>query len=295
MLALAAVSGAIGGCTDERAGGDGAADARRVAPGAELMAQEAPQVQRPFVEKGYVMTPRMGPDETPGRYPFYWTRAIYSSGGRGGYGYGYGYGYGRGSAWDTDFPKGDQQFLVVLKRLVRLNAYDWENPVSLADPELRRFPVVYAVEVGEMDLTDEEVEGLRSYLDAGGFLIVDDFWGTREWDQFEYNIHRVLPDKPIVELSLDHELFSTYYDIAQIKQVPNIGNARRGGRTWESDGRVPHVRGIFDDDGRLMVVINYNTDLGDAWEWAEDPWYPLEYSTFAYELGANMIVYAMSH
>jgi hypothetical protein len=184
---------------------------------------------------------------------------------------------------------------VVLKRLVRLNADDGENAVSLADPGIRRFPVIYAVEVGRMDMTDEEVEGLRSYLDAGGFLIVDDFWGTREWAQFEYNMSRVFPDRPIVDLGLEHPLFSAYYDIEKVLQVPNINNGARGYQTHERDGYVPFVRGIMDDDGRLMVVINWNTDLGDAWEWAESPLYPLEYSTFAYEMGANMIVYGMSH
>jgi hypothetical protein len=230
----------------------------------------------------------MDPAETPGRYPFYWTRAVYSGASRG-------FGRRGGGSWATDYPKGDRQFLVVLKRLVRLNAYDWENAVALTDPNLRRFPVIYAVEVGRMDMTDEEVDGLRSYLDAGGFLIVDDFWGTREWQQFEYNIRRVFPDKPMVELGLDHPLFSAYYDIEEVLQVPNINNGAGGYQTHERDGYVPHVRGIFDDNERLMVVINWNTDLGDAWEWAESPYYPLVYSTYAYEMGANMIVYAMSH
>jgi hypothetical protein len=289
-LAFAAASLTIGACGGSTGGGArteliGGADAHPTTIGSSLMAQEAPPaVGRPSVG---VRGPRMNPDETPGRWPFYWTRAIYSSYGRRGWGRG-------GGSWRTDYPKGDQQFLVVLKRLVRLNAYDWENAVSLADPKLRRFPVVYAVEVGNFALTPEEVAGLRSYLDAGGFLIVDDFWGSREWANFENNIRLVFPDRPIVELPLDHPLFSAYYDIEEILQVPNITNAQYG-QTSERDGYVPHVLGISDDEGRLMVVINWNTDLGDAWEWAEDPSYPLVYSTFAYELGTNMIVYGMSH
>ena len=256
-------------------------------PDRGVMTQEAPPaVGRP--SGAGALGPRMHPAETPGRYPFYWTRAVYSDSSRG-------FGRRGGGSWATDYPKGDRQFLVVLKRLVRLNAYDWENAVSLTDPNLRRFPVIYAVEVGRMDMTDEEVDGLRSYLHAGGFLIVDDFWGTREWQQFEYNIRRVFPDKPMTELGLDHPLFSAYYDIEEVLQVPNINTGARGYQTHERDGYVPHVRGIFDDNERLMVVINWNTDLGDAWEWAESPYYPLVYSTFAYEMGANMIVYAMSH
>jgi len=228
----------------------------------------------------------MDPSEASGRWPFYWTRVIYSGYGR--------RGWGGGGSWATDYPKGDQQFLFVLKRLVRLNAYSWENAVSLADPKLRRFPVIYMVEPGWMDMTDSEVAGLRGYLDAGGFLIVDDFWGLRQWNVFEYNIRRVYPDKAIVDITLDHPIYSAYYDIDEVKQVPAIGNTRRG-YTSECWGCEPEVKGMYDDEGRLMVIINFNTDLGDAWEWAEDPRYPLEYSTYAYEMGANMIVYAMSH
>ncbi|MCH2464553.1 MAG: DUF4159 domain-containing protein [Gemmatimonadetes bacterium] len=181
-------------------------------PGADFMSQQAPpRVSRPsFVDP---RGPRMNPNEIPGRYPFYWTRAIYSGWGRRGW----------GQSWATDYPKGDQQFLVVLKRLVRLNAYDWDNAIRLDDPILRRFPIIYAVEVGGMDMTNPEVEGLRNYLEAGGFLIVDDFWGQREWDVFEYNIRRVYPDRPIVDITLDHPIYSAYYDIEEVKQVPPLG------------------------------------------------------------------------
>ena len=249
--------------------------------GSEFLSQQVPpRVNRPsFVDP---RGPRMDPNEIPGRYPFYWTRAIYSGWGRRGW----------GQSWATDYPKGDQQFLVVLKRLVRLNAYDWDNAIRLDDPILRRFPIIYAVEVGGMDMTNPEVEGLRNYLDAGGFLIVDDFWGQREWDVFEYNIRRVYPDHPIVDITLDHPIYSAYYDIEEVKQVPAIGRAMYPAECY---GCTPYVKGIYDEAGRLVVIINFNTDLGDAWEWAEDPRYPLEYSTYAYEIGANMIVYAMSH
>jgi hypothetical protein len=226
----------------------------------------------------------------PALHEFYFTRAIYSSYGRPGL-----RGFGRGGSWDTDYPKADRQFLIVIEEILGLDAFDFENAVSLADPELRRYPFLYALEVGRMELTEEEVRGLRDYLYAGGFLVVDDFWGTQEWNVFEYNMRRVLPGRPFVELDLDHPLFQAFYEIDEIKQVPNVNNGRRGGPTWERDGFEPHVLGIFDDNDRLMVVINWNTDLGDAWEWAEDPYYPLELSTFAYEMGANLIVYGMSH
>lgn len=225
------------------------------------------------------------PPAEPG-HAFYFTRAVYS-GGRG---------YRDRGAWATDFPKADEQFLFVLGRMLpMLDLYRGPHPVRLDDPELRRFPFLYVLEVGYMNLTEAEVEGLRGYLQAGGFLLVDDFWGTRQWENFEREMARVLPGRPIVEIPLDHPLFRQFYSIEEVIQVPAYSNARWGGPTYEQDGYVPHVRGIFDEDGNLMVVINWNTDLGDAWEWSEQPDYPIEYSNFAYEMAINLITYAMTH
>lgn len=226
----------------------------------------------------------------PPGYAFYFTRARYSDF-RGPYG---GFGGRRRGSWATDYPKADIQFMIGLKRLTVIDAYDYDNAVALDDPALRKYPVLYAVEVGRMALTPEEVDGLRSYLMAGGFLIVDDFWGTWEWANFEQQIRRVLPEYPIVDIPMDHPLLSTLYRIDEIVQVPNVWQGRRGGPTWERDGYVPALRGIYDDEGRLMVAISWNSDLGDAWEWAEDPWYPIRFSNFAYQLGVNMIIYGMT-
>ncbi|MEX2584539.1 MAG: DUF4159 domain-containing protein [Gemmatimonadota bacterium] len=225
----------------------------------------------------------------PGERPshnFYFTRAVYTS-------WGGGFGWGR---WATDFPQADRWIVNVLGRLTGVDVSPLENPVRLDDPDLRRYPFLYALEVGDMALRDREIEGLRNYLLAGGFLVIDDFWGAYEWDNFEREFRKVLPEYEIVDLPLDHPIFSTFYQIEQIIQVPNVGQGIRGGPTHErgETGRIPRVRGIFDEDGRLMVIINWNTDLGDAWEWAEDPQYPLQYSTFAYQMAANFIVYAMT-
>ncbi len=219
---------------------------------------------------------------------FYFTRGIFSDW--------RGYGRRGRSAWDTDYPKADRQFLWGLKRLTNIDAYDSENAILLTDPDLRRYPFLYMLEVGSMQLTPPEVEGLRDYLAAGGFLFIDDFWGTRQWDNFEWEIHNVLPGSQIVELPADHPLFSTFYVIEEILQVPNHSiSYNPNGPTWEYGGYVPHVRAIFDERDRLIVLINWNTDLGDAWEWAEDPYYPLEYSTYAYQIAINAIIYSMSH
>jgi len=223
--------------------------------------------------------------EPGGPREFYFTRAVYSSGGR----------RFRRQAWATDYPKADRQFLTVLRRLINLDASEYENAVRLDYPDLRRFPFLYALEVGDMALSEPEVEGLRNYLLAGGFLMIDDFWGTWQWENFQYEMSRVFPDRPIVDIPMDHPIFNMVYDIHEILQVPNVGNGVRGGPTYEQDGYVPAARGIFDDQGRLVVAINWNTDLGDAWEWADNPYYPLKFSTFAFEMGVNFIVYAMSH
>lgn len=218
-------------------------------------------------------------------HEFTFARAAYSGRGRG-------WGW---ESWATDYPKADRQFMIGVKRLTRIDAYGGEHPIRLDDSELRRYPFLYAVEVGRMALTEKEVLGLRQYLAAGGFLLVDDFWGSWEWAVFEEQIHRVLPGRPIVELPIDHPVFHTVYDIKQVLQVPNVRNGMMGGPYWEQDGREPFCRGIFDEQGRLVVMINGNSDMGDAWEWAENPYYPLDRSTFAYQLGINAIVFAMTH
>jgi hypothetical protein len=224
------------------------------------------------------------PSFTPGAQhgrAFYFTRAIYSG--------------WRGYSWAIDYPEADQHFVFGLRRLTRIDAYELENPVRLDVPELRRYPFLYALEVGRMSLSEPEARGLRDYLLAGGFLVIDDFWGSREWANFESDIGRVLPGYPIVDIPLDHELLRIFYRIEELVQVPNVGSGMRGGPTWEQDGFVPTLRGIYDDDGRLMVVINWNTDLGDAWEHADNPYYPLKFSNFAYRMGVNLVIYGMTH
>jgi len=227
-----------------------------------------------------------GPDPKDVPHEFYFTRAIYS---------GWSWG-GRGGSWYVDYPKADQQFLVGVRRLMLLDAFPLDHALPLTDPALYRFPFLYIVEPGRgMNLTEEEVARLRRFLLGGGFVVVDDFWGSAEWDNWEYQIGRVLPEFTIVDLPLDHSLFHSMYDVKEIQQVPNVGNGCYGPPYSERDGIVPHVRGIFDAQQRLMVVINWNTDLGDAWEWAEQPCYPLKFSTYAWEMGINFIVYGMSH
>ena len=213
-------------------------------------------------------------------HSFYFTRGIYT---------------GRGDDWATDAPEADLWIIRVVQRLTNLDISQEENYVAFDDPDLGRFPFLYILEVGDMRLRDSEVEGFRNYLLKGGFVMVDDFWGTRQWRNWEEEIRRVLPEYEIVDIPLTHPIFTTVYDVNEIVQVPVVDRGCSGGPTHQGDGRVPYVRGIFDDDGRLMVVINWNTDLGDAWEWAEEACYPLYYSTYAYQVATNTFMYALTH
>jgi hypothetical protein len=199
-----------------------------------------------------------------------------------------------GPRWAIDYPKADQQFLVALRRLSVVDAYPSDHALEIERDSLRDFPFLYMLEVGSLDLSEEKIEKLRNYLLAGGFLVIDDFWGRWEWETFDDQMRLVLPHHDIVDIPLDHPVFHAFYEMREIVQVPNVFQGSTGQPTHEYDGYVPRVRGIFDRDGRLMVLINWNTDLGDAWEWADNPQYPLRFSTYAYEMGINFVIYAMS-
>jgi hypothetical protein len=216
---------------------------------------------------------------------FYFTRLMYSDArGAGGW---------RGAAF-TDYPEAETHLLQGLSRLTRLATGAEGVTIGLADDELMKFPWLYAVEVGRWHLDDLEAARLREYLLRGGFLMVDDFWGTYQWAVFVESIQRVFPDRPIVELGEDHELLHVLYDLDQRIQIPGRSYFSTG-VTWQQDGYVPYWRGIFDDDGRLMVAINFNMDMGDAWEHADDPFYPQPMTALAYRFAVNYVIYAMTH
>ncbi|HXV26517.1 MAG TPA: DUF4159 domain-containing protein [Candidatus Paceibacterota bacterium] len=197
--------------------------------------------------------------------------------------------------WATDYPKADEQFILGVRRLANLDIYPRAHVVRIGD-ELHRYPFLYAVEVGNMCLTDIEAAQLARVLDGrGGFLMVDDFWGELQWDQFAGQMAKVLPGRPIRELPMSHPVFRSFYDVRETVQIPNIIQALAGGSTAECEGCEHRVYGIEDERGRLVVLILHNTDLGDAWEWAENPYFPLAMSNYAFKMGINAIVYAMTH
>jgi hypothetical protein len=184
-----------------------------------------------------------------------------------------------------------------LRNWVRSNLLISDDPiaVSMNDKKIFDYPFVYAVEPGYMELSTEDAAALREYLMRGGFLMLDDFWGEYEWENVQEQMRKVFPEYSIRELPLDHPLFHCYYDIDEVVQVPSVGNIIYRGRTDEKGGVTPHYEAITNDDGRVMVFIARNADNGDAWEWIDEPRYPLKYGLAAYKLGMNAIVYAMTH
>jgi hypothetical protein len=223
----------------------------------------------------------------------------------GGYGGGFGRRGGRGGgSWTTDFPDSDLNFSFRLQQLTSLKVNPHPVQIPLTDPTLFDYPFIYIVEPGRLLFTDDEVAALRKYLLAGGFLMVDDFWGDYQWQNWYEQIKRVFPDRDPEELPLDHEVFNIVYRLKEKPQVPSINAAMQGrayGITWEEghggDCRTIHYKGISDDKGRLMVIMCHNTDLGDGWEReGEDPWYFEEFAQKkAYPMGINIVVYAMTH
>lgn len=202
----------------------------------------------------------------------------------------------RRGSWPTDFPKADRQFVQGVRRLTLIHTRSAEQVIDLDldDGEIFYWPWVYAVEVGHWDLTDQQCRLLREYLLRGGFLMVDDYHGEREWGVFTASMNRIFPDRPIVEIPNDDPIFHVLYDLSERIQVPGTAALRRG-VTYEYGGVVPHWRSIRDDKGRVMVAMCFNQDNGDAWEWADSPAYPERATSQAYRLGINYIIYAMTH
>jgi hypothetical protein len=204
--------------------------------------------------------------------------------------------YGWRGKWMTDYPKADEQFIMGLRNWCRSNLAISDDPISFppTGKELFKYPFVYIVEPGYMDLSTEDAANLREYLTRGGFLMLDDFWGEYEWQNVQEQMRKIFPGYQIQELPLNHPIFHCYFDIDEVVQVPNV-NYIYTGVTSEKGGYVPHYEGITDETGRVMVFIARNADNGDAWEWIDEPQYPLKFGLAAYRLGMNLIVYSMTH
>ena len=205
--------------------------------------------------------------------------------------------WGHRGKWDTDWPTSDRNFIRQLRGQTNVTVNSKEKIVDIASSELFDYPFGYMVDVKRLKLTDAEAGNLREYLLRGGFILVDDFHGKQSWKQFYKQLKKIFPDREPMDIPISHPIFHCFYNINELMQIPGSGAARRG-RTYErsSDGGR-HVRclGIYDDNGRLMMMINFNTDLGDAWEHAADAFYPRKYSDMAFKLGINAVIYSLTH
>jgi len=215
-----------------------------------------------------------------------------------------GRGYGRGGGWAVDFRDADLNFSFRLQQLTALKVDPEGKVLRLTDPELFSHPFIYIVEPGALEFSDEEVKTLRRYLLSGGFLMVDDFWGDYEWENLYEQIKRVFPDREPRELPLDHPIFHCVFDLKEKPQIPNFRTGEESQITHVTyeyghgpGVETPHYRAIFDDKGRMMVIICHNTDLGDGWE--REGVYEYYFREFsekkAYPLGINIVFYAMTN
>jgi hypothetical protein len=202
-----------------------------------------------------------------------------------------------GTSWTQDYPRADRHFSMALRRLSRIHVRSVEQPVNLEDGEdVFNWPWMAVGEMGDWLLTPAQAAKLRDYLLRGGFLYMDDFWGQNEWDRFMVSMNAVFPDRPIVEIDNADAIFHTVYDLNDRYQI--LGQWALGGRGMYNQrvaGTVAQWKGIYDDHHRLMVAMTFNSDVGDSWEFADDPGYPDEYSELGIRIGVNYVMYSLTH
>jgi hypothetical protein len=199
--------------------------------------------------------------------------------------------------WTMDYPRSDRHLLAGIKRLTRIDTRSVEQVVDLdGTDEIYNWPTSYGVEVGHWQLPDVQAKQLRDYLLRGGFFMCDDFHGDQEWSTFMASMSKVFPNRPIEEIPNNDPIFHVLFDLDERFQVPGAIYFDSG-LTYEKgeSGKIPHWRCIRDDKGRIVVAICHNMDLGDAWEWADDPRYLEKWASLAYRIAANYFVYDLTH
>lgn len=215
---------------------------------------------------------------------------------------------GDGGGWSVDWPRADENLSFRLSELTRTSvsrgsAGEWNHVViALTDADrLARCPFIMMTEPGGTYFDEAEAAGLRTYLQKGGFLWADDFWGDFAFEHWMNELRKALPsgDYPLTDVPLDHALFHVLYDVREITQIPSINFwYGTGGRTSErgSDSATPHVRAVSDRDGRVLVVMTHNTDFGDAFEREGDSREYFErFAGAGYAFGVNTLLYSMTH
>lgn len=207
--------------------------------------------------------------------------------------------------WQTDFAGADRNLLRALRRYTSIDTSSESfKALSLTDPELFEYPFLY-INMKRVPLysgngpnfSASEAAALREYMLRGGFVMLDDFWGPEHWQDFLVELAKIFPGRLPRQLALSHPIFHCFFDIDEITQVPGRGVTWNfgWGFTLDNADYPTSVHGLFDDDDRLMMVVNFNTDLGDGLEHTFDRFYPTRYSNEAYKLCINYIIHAMSH
>jgi len=199
----------------------------------------------------------------------------------------------RYSRWGIDANKGDRLFIDLMSRLTRLDAGPIETIVELEGEEIFEHPFTVAISVGDWELSRPQAALLRRYFDQGGFLMVDDFHNDREWASFMEGIRQIYPEAMVDELEASDPIFHTLFDTKKLTRVPGA-NVVHGSQV-ERGGVTPHWRAIRDAKGHIVVVIGFNMDIGDGWEFADDPNYPEQHSTEAIRTGLSYAIYALTH
>jgi len=208
---------------------------------------------------------------------------------------------GRGEGWwMVDWPDAEDHFSLGLQRLTRIEVAEPRH-MPLTDDRIFDHPWIYATQTGWWDLSDAETARLREYLLRGGFLVVDDFWGPEQWDVFRRTMDRVFPGQLITDLAESDPVMHVLYDIGEKDRtfIPGTRHLRIGpggaATVYQPEGTAPAWRALHDDRNRMVVAVNFNTDVGDAWEYADAPEYPEPMTALAYRYGVNYVVYAMTH
>jgi hypothetical protein len=205
------------------------------------------------------------------------------------------WGWGQWGTWRIDYPDADFNFLRGVTRLTNIPINSSPVVLRLDDDRIFEYPFLYMLELGRNGgpkFTEKETRNLREYLLRGGFLLIDDFWGSLEWDTFYRAFVKVFPDRSVIELDKNHQIFHCFYDIDGPQMIPAVWNLQNDA---EQDVDRAYNRAVLDDDGRVMVLINWNSDMGDGWEHTYHPSYPTKYANLAYRLGINYVIYAMTH
>ena len=202
---------------------------------------------------------------------------------------------GRYQAWGIDANTSERHFITGLRCLTRIYGRSIEHIVDINSDEMFDWPWIYVVSGGDWLVNESEAARLRQYFDRGGFLVVDDFHGESEWDQFMDGMSQVYPDARVEDLEDSHPIFHTVYNLSERLQVPGYQIVERGSMWERNNGINPYWRVINDEKGRVQVAAFLNQDLGDAWEFSNDPLYPEQFASMAYKMGVNYVVYSMTH